>query len=172
MNLSPNFTLQQLTKSDYGSRHNVKEQFAPPEPIIKKLTALCIHLLEPLLSVIKAKHPNAVFKQTNGYRCPIVNKAAGGAESSQHLFGEASDNELYIDGKEDNLEMAKLLLQNNIDFDQMIIEYGTLQKPDWIHLSWDLDKATQRKMILRADYDKEGNKRTYQMTANAVLAIK
>lgn len=172
MNLSKNFTLAQLTKSDYGSRNNVKEQFNPPEAIIKKLTALCEHLLEPLYVAIKAKHPTALFKQTNGYRCPVVNKAAGGAESSQHLFGEASDNELYIDGKEDNIEMAKLVLENNLDFDQMIVEYGTLERPDWIHLSWDLDKPKQRRMILRVDYDKEGKKRTYAITENTVLNVK
>ena len=54
----------------------------------------------------------------------------------------------------------------------MILEYGTMEHPDWIHLSWDLDKPKQRRMILRVDHDKDGNKRQYQITENVVRAIK
>lgn len=170
--LSPNFSLEELVKSDIAQRQNIKEQYTPDQLIVKKLTALCLHLLEPLKAAVEKAFPGAVLSQTSGYRCKRVNDAAGGSDASQHMAGEARDNEMRINGVEENLKLVQLIITEKIEYDQVIIEYGTLQKPEWIHTSWDLDKAKQRRMILRVDYDKEGKKRTYGMTEAQVMNIK
>lgn len=79
---------------------------------------------------------------------------------------------MRIDGKECNILLAQLILKKNIGFDQMILEYGTLSKPEWIHLSWDLDKKTQRNSILRIGYDAAGQFKTHIMSQRELLIIK
>jgi len=171
-NLTPNFTLEELTKSPLAVRYNIPEQYKPDAVIVGKLTALCLHLLEPLKAAVQKIYPGASLTQTSGYRCKRVNDLAGGSDASQHMAGEARDNEMRINGIEENLKLAQLILTEKLEFDQMILEYGTLQKPEWVHTSWDLDKAKQRRMILRVDYDKDGKKRTYGMTEAQVMNIK
>lgn len=170
-NLSPNFTLEELCKSDIAVRNNIKEQYTPDALVIKKLTALCINLLEPVYAAVKKEYPTAILSQTSGYRCPRVNTLAGGQPSSQHMAGEATDREMRINGTECNILLAQLILTKGFVFDQMILEYGTLNKPEWIHLSWDLDKTVQRKSILRIGHNAKGEFETYGLTRDQVLKL-
>ncbi len=170
--ISKYYSLEMLTKSQEAQRHNVKEQYTPDELVVRKLTALCTNCLDKMQDAVKKAYPTARINQTSGYRCPRVNTLAGGQPTSQHMAGEASDQELIINGKEENLLLAQLILKEGIVFDQMILEYGTLQKPEWIHLSWDLDKAVQRNMIMRIGHNAEGKFQCYQTTKNTVLNLK
>lgn len=171
--LSPNYKLSQLTKSETAQRFNYTEQYTPPEVVIRKLKALCINLLDPLYVAVKKKWPTAMIRNTSGWRCERVNTKKGGAKTSQHLFGEAGDEELIIDGKEENLKLAQLVLTEKLDFDQMILEYGPrISEPEWIHLSWDLDKPKQRRQILRCEYNKEGEVVYYGVTEATILNMK
>ncbi len=40
-------------------------------------------------------------------------------------------------------------IKNNLNFDQLIWEFGTDSNPDWVHVSWE-STGKQRKMILKA----------------------
>ena len=102
---------------------------------------------------------------SSGYRCIKVNRLIGGADSSQHTKMEAGDLE---SAKQGNITIAKTALTMGLVFDQMIIEFGTLQKPSWIHLSY--KKEGNRGQILRADAST--GKTVYTILTKAeVLAI-
>lgn len=87
MNISKNFTLEQLTRSDIAKRFNFTEQYTPPDSIIYKLVALCNNLLEPVLAAVKEEYPTAIVSITSGYRCKRTNDKAGGTDNSQHMSG-------------------------------------------------------------------------------------
>ena len=68
------------------------------------------------------------------FRCKALNKAIGGSTSSQHCKGQAID----IDDtgcKKTNAEMYTWI-KENLDFDQMIWEFGNEKNPNWVHVSY------------------------------------
>jgi len=144
--LSQSFLLSELLKSQEATRKNITEQFNPPQGIIDNLKTLCEKVLQPLRNVI-----GVPINISSGYRCPKVNKAIGGAKGSQHEKGQAADLELYINGTSNNFRLAQEIIRNKIIFDQMILEFGTFEKPAWVHLSYDPTKTIQRGQILRAE---------------------
>ena len=144
MELTKNFTLEELTKSEYGIRNNIKEQNKPSEEVKENLEKLCINVLQPLRDIIKSS-----IKVTCGYRCLRVNEGVGGARTSQHLEGKAADIEYYIGNEENNLLLAQAVLLNNIPFDQMILEFGTKKNPSWVHVSY--NEGKNRGQILEAN---------------------
>ena len=68
------------------------------------------------------------------FRCKALNKAIGGSTSSQHCKGQAMD---IDDGgcKKTNAEMYEWI-KKNLDFDQMIWEFGDEKNPNWVHVSY------------------------------------
>jgi D-alanyl-D-alanine dipeptidase len=94
------------------------------------------------------------IKISSGYRSPELNKLIGGAKASQHNVGEAVD--IDLDGK--NGELFSYIV-NNLDFDQIIWEFGDDTNPDWVHVSY---KSTgNRKQLLKAV--KASGKTQYQV---------
>lgn len=145
-NLSLSFTLEELLRSPTATRLGYTEQFTPTQDIIDNLKILCEKILQPLRNKI-----NLPLNISSGYRCLRDNKAIGGANTSQHTKGQAADVELLILGVNNNFRLAQEVLRNKIIFDQMILEFGTWEKPAWIHLSYDSKKTIQRGQILRAE---------------------
>lgn len=86
---------------------------------------------------------------TSFFRCPELNTHIGGAKNSQHManFGAAMD----IDNDAKNANPTNKVIFNyikdNLDFDQLIWEYGDSNAPDWVHVSF--NQGHNRKQILR-----------------------
>ena len=92
------------------------------------------------------------IKINSFYRCPELNKAIGGSATSQHCKGQAMD----IDDtfhKATNAEMYHWI-KENLDFDQMIWEFGDDDNPDWVHISY-VSEEDNRNRCLKA-YRKDG----------------
>ena len=89
------------------------------------------------------------------FRCPELNTAIGGSKSSQHCKGQAMD---IDDGgcKKTNAEMYEWI-KKNLDFDQMIWEFGTDDNPNWVHISY-VGKISNRNRCLKAYKDKGSTK--------------
>lgn len=136
MNLTPNFTLEELTHSDLAVRKGLNND--PTTDIISNLSRLAI-LLEQVRKCL-----NRPISINSGYRSPEVNKAAGGQPNSQHLLGCAAD--IKVSGMTPN-EIVKVIIQSDIQFDQMIREFDS-----WVHISV-TNKAedTPRNQILIID---------------------
>ena len=79
-------------------------------------------------------HVGGPIKINSFYRGPELNKAIGGSAKSQHCHGQAMDiDDTY--GHASNAEMFNWI-KANLDYDQMIWEFGTEQNPDWVHVSY------------------------------------
>jgi hypothetical protein len=140
MRLSQNFTLNEFTKSQAAERLNLDNQ--PKGEHLENLK----HLVEKVIQPTR-NHFNRVMTINSGYRSPAVNKAIGGAATSQHCNGEAAD--IEIPGVS-NYELAKWI-QDNLEFDQLILEFYKPGVPDsgWVHVSLKRN-AVQRKQSLTA----------------------
>jgi hypothetical protein len=92
-------------------------------------------------------HFGVPIRISSGYRSAALNKAIGGASSSQHCKGEAID--IDMDGTTVTNKQIFDFIKDNVNFDQLIWEFGTDTNPDWVHVSYNSDGA-QRKQILKA----------------------
>jgi len=126
MNLSRNFTLQELTKSDTAIRKGINNN--PSAGQIEKLKLLCENILQPVRD-----HFGRV-KVTSGFRSPELCLAIGSSINSQHAKAEAADFECV---GVDNAELADWI-KDNLPYDQLIVEYYTPGEPNsgWIHCSY------------------------------------
>jgi len=119
MNLSKNFTLEELTVTNSGLPNR------PTQDEINCLGLLVRNVLQPLRDEFgKSIHVNS------GFRSALVNKSVGGAASSQHTKGQAADLDC-----EDNSEIFSLI-RDKLEFDQLIWEGGNDVQPGWVHVSW------------------------------------
>lgn len=141
MILSKNFTLSELIEAGSARRLGLDEQFNPPAEIICNLRNLCVNVLQPLREAIG--HPIQI---TSGYRSPKVNKAVGGAKNSDHLYGMASDIQLFVNGVNKNQLLFDMILQLKLPFRQMIDEFGSDNEPAWIHISYN-EKDNKRECL-------------------------
>jgi len=87
------------------------------------------------------------------FRGPELNTAIGGSNKSQHCKGQAMD---IDDGgcKKTNAEMYAWI-KKNLDFDQMIWEFGDNNNPNWVHISY-VGKISNRNRCLKA-YKENGS---------------
>jgi hypothetical protein len=154
MNLSRNFSLQELIKSDTAIRKGINNN--PNSGQIEKLKSLCENILQPVRD-----HFGRV-KVTSGFRSPDLCIAIGSSVNSQHAKAEAADFEVI---GTDNAELADWIYKN-LDFDQLILEFYTPGEPNsgWIHCSYVPDHP--RKQFLWA-YKSEGKTKYKPVTGNA-----
>lgn len=137
MQLTKNFTLEELLRSQTATRLNIQEQYNPPLAIVNNLTSLCENVLQPLRNKLKKS-----INISSGYRCPKVNNIIGGAANSQHLTGQAADINAADNTTE---ELYQYLKTSNIVFDQLIQEFD-----QWVHISYNPVAEKNRKQCLRA----------------------
>ena len=126
MNLTRNFTLSELTKSDTAIRMDINNN--PSAEQIEKLKALCENILQPVRD-----HFGRV-KVTSGFRSVELCLAIKSSANSQHAKAEAADFECP---GVDNAELADWIYKN-LEPDQLILEFYTPGEPNsgWIHCSW------------------------------------
>ena len=128
MNLTANFTLSEMVKSDTALRHDMDN--TPGEAEIESLKILCEKVLQPVRD-----HFKTGVKVNSGYRHPEVNAKVGGSKTSDHCSGQAAD--IEIPGVP-NADLAQWITEN-LDFTQVILEFYTQGVPDsgWVHVSYD-----------------------------------
>ena len=126
MNLTRNFSLLELTKSDTAIRKGIDNN--PNADQIEKLKLLCENILQPVRD-----HFGRV-KITSGYRSPELCVAIGSSLNSQHARAEAADFEVV---GVDNCDLADWI-KRELPYDQLILEFYTPGEPNsgWIHCSY------------------------------------
>jgi zinc D-Ala-D-Ala carboxypeptidase len=137
-------SLSDCIKSEYAQRNGIANLPANHE-IVQNLMALGKAVYDPVCEHFKMKIPI-----TSGYRNNAVNKGIGGSKTSQHVQGQALD--LDPDGRNgvSNAELFRYI-RSELDFDQLIAEYGTDQNPAWVHVSF-VTHRKNRKQVLRKRY--------------------
>ena len=147
MKLSSNFTAHEMCKSNTAQRRGI-DNSANPE-ILRCLGLLCNNVLQKLRDKL------GPIRITSAYRSPALNRAIGGSRKSAHMEGKAADCIIVRDGKMDNKLIFDAVIELDLNFDQMIWEFGG----KWIHISYDENR--NRKQILEA-YKDDNNKTKYR----------
>ena len=119
------FTINELTKSSTAQRLHIDNN---PTQIVKdNLSKLIDNILDPL-----REHYGSPIIINSGYRCNKLNKAIGGATTSQHKLGQAADIRTIANTKESNKQLFELIRKLKLPFDQLINEYDF----NWVHVSY------------------------------------
>jgi hypothetical protein len=159
MKISPNLNLYEITRSDTAKRQGIDN--TPTFEHLENFKLLAEKVFEPI-----REHFNVPIFISSGYRSKELNKAIGGASkivngvyvpTSQHCKGQAID--IDMDGINSDVtnKMVFDFIKNNLEFDQLIWEFGTDANPDWVHVSY--VKTKNRKQKLKAV--RSGGKTTY-----------
>ena len=119
----------------------------PSDAHLQNMKLLSEKIFEPLRMYV-----NGPIKINSFYRGPELNKAIGGSAKSQHCHGQAMDiDDTY--GHMSNATMYKWI-KENLDYDQMIWEFGDDNNPAWVHVSY-VDPGSNRNRCLKA-YREDG----------------
>jgi len=140
MQLSKNLALSEVTRSETAKRRGISNMPTPEH--IENFKKLAENVFQPIRD-----HFGVPIRISSGYRSKELNTAIGGSLSSQHCQGEAID--IDMDGTTVTNKQIFDFVKANVNFDQMIWEFGTDANPDWVHVSYNSDGA-QRKQILKA----------------------
>src|SRR5262245_41053123 len=66
------------------------------------------------------------------FRGLLLNKEVGGSPGSFHCYAGALD--IDTPGNVDNRAIFKFVLDGGVPFNELIWEYGTLERPEWVHV--------------------------------------
>jgi len=137
--ISKHISYKEATFSATAIRRRIKNE--PDEKQLRAMKLLAKKVFEPL-----RVHVNEPIHINSFFRSVALNKTIGGSKTSQHCTGEA------VDIKGSNGITNKQLfdyIKENLEFDQLIWEYGTDNEPYWVHVSYTTAKPN-RKQILKA----------------------
>ena len=154
MMLSKNLSLVEVMKSATAIKHGIANE--PSSKHLTNLKAVATNIFQPCRDYFGK--PLAV---TSGYRSPKLNELIGGSKRSQHSKGEALDLDAQVYGGFTNAELFHYI-KDNLDFDQLIWEFGNDEEPDWIHCSYTTEN---RREVLKA-YKHNGKTRYDKLQAH------
>jgi hypothetical protein len=144
-------SLKEVTRSNTALRKGIDN--TPTFEQLERIKTLAKAVFDPLREWV-----GGAVKINSGFRSRALNMAIGGSSTSQHCAnnGAAFDIDDTF-GHKTNAEMFNYI-KDNLDFDQMIWEFGTDENPDWVHVSY-VSSKHNRKQILRAK--KNSKNKTY-----------
>lgn len=137
--ISEHISYKEGVRSDTARRKGIRN--IPNDKQLEAMRTLAKEVFEPL-----RRHFREPIRVNSFFRSLALNKMIGGSKTSQHCKGEAID----LDGM-NGISNKQLYdyIKDNLEFDQLIWEFGTDQEPDWIHVSY-TTKRPNRKQLLRA----------------------
>tara|TARA_R100000908_G_scaffold35774_1_gene16415 strand:- start:203 stop:664 length:462 start_codon:yes stop_codon:yes gene_type:complete len=110
------------------------------------MVAIAYNIFEPL-----RKWVGGPIKINSFFRSKKLNQAIGGSSRSQHCQGRAMDLDDTF-GHKTNAEMFNYIA-DNLNYDQIIWEFGDDENPDWVHVSY-VSEDENRGRALRAYKEK------------------
>ena len=119
MNLSQNFTYEEMTASETAVRHNIDN--TPDNETLMNLRRLAL-FLEEVRKIL-----NKPLQINSAYRSPLANEAVGGKKTSQHCKGTAAD--IKVKGMTPD-QVVKAIIKSDLQYDQVIREFDS-----WTHIS-------------------------------------
>jgi hypothetical protein len=140
VSLSKYATLDECSRSVTASRLGIDNN--PPLEVRDNLREICSKVFDPCREFVGG--PLAI---ASGYRCPKLNKAVGGSKTSEHMLGQALDIDCDTFGNKTNAELF-YFIKDNLDFNQLIWEFGTDKNPEWVHVSY--SRLNNKKKVIKA----------------------
>ena len=149
--ISKHVPYKEATFSQTATRKDIDN--TPSAEILERMKAVAENIFEPLRA-----HVGGPIKINSFYRSINLNVAIGGAKSSQHTRGEAMDIDDTL-GHMSNKDMFEFI-KDELDFDQLIWEFGDDDNPAWVHVSY-VSPENKRRRILKAS--KQQGKTVYNI---------
>ena len=149
--ISKNISYKEATHSNYAKQYGISNK--PTTEHIENMQVLAEKVFEPLREWV-----GNPIRVNSMFRSEKLNTALRGSYTSSHLEGKAIDI-TSIDGKT-NLEMFHYI-KDNLDFDQLIWEYGA--EPKWLHVSYENEKDNRNQILV---IKKRGVYHTYSECKN------
>lgn len=147
MKLSKNLSLAEVTKSTTAKRLNIDN--TPDEWVTENLKQVALNVFQPLRDAF-----GCPIYVSSGYRSADLNSAIGGSRRSQHVEGRALDLDADVYGNCTNSQIFNYI-RENLEFDQLIWEFGDQDNPDWVHVSF-VYGGVNRGRCLKAVRDDKG----------------
>ncbi|MCO6500573.1 MAG: SH3 domain-containing protein [Vicingus serpentipes] len=151
--ISKHISYKEAVVSATATRRNIKN--VPNEKQLKAMQTLAKKVFEPL-----RVHFDKPIRVNSFFRSVALNKTIGGSATSQHCKGEAID--IDATAGVTNKQLYNYI-KDNLEFDQLIWEFGTDKEPDWVHVSYTTSKPN-RNQLLRAS--KKRGKSVYTVIEN------
>jgi len=148
--ISEHISYKEAIKSNTALRLNLDNN--PDAYQITNMVGVAHNIFEPLREYV-----GGPIKINSFFRSEELNRAIGGSNRSQHCQGRAIDLDDTF-GHKTNAEMFHYI-KNNLNFDQMIWEFGDDENPAWVHVSY-VSEDENRKRCLKAL--KENGKTVYK----------
>jgi len=149
--ISKYISYKEAIKSNTAKRLGIENK--PNEKQLKNMKLLAEKVFEPLRLEV-----GGPIKVNSFFRSPELNKAIGGSSKSQHCHGQAIDIDDTF-GVKSNAYMY-YFIKSELEFDQMIWEFGDDGNPDWVHVSY-VSEQENRNRCLKAY--KENGKTKYKV---------
>ena len=140
MKLTAHFDLSEFTRSESAKREGLDNTPTPEH--LENIKILCEKVLEPI------RMRFGPINISSGYRGKMLNHFIGGAVNSDHCLGRAADIDMDDVGTGVTNTEVFNYIKDNLDYDQLIWEFGNKEKPDWVHVGYRLNE--NRKQTLRA----------------------
>ena len=137
--ISKHISYHEGTYSQTGVRRDLDN--TPDDDQLKRMEEVAENLFEPLREWV-----GGPIKINSFFRGKPVNTAIGGSRKSQHMKGQAIDIDDTF-GHKTNAEMYHYV-KDNLDFDQLIWEFGTDKNPNWLHISWVSHRPNRKKLTI------------------------
>jgi len=141
MQLSAHLSVAEYIKSDTAKRKQISNEMTPAH--LENAKILAEKIFEPI-----RLHFGKPIYLSSGYRSEALNTAVGGSLTSHHCMAFAMDLDQDDRGNGVTNRMVFDFIKANLNFDQLIWEFGTDQNPDWVHVSY--VGAGNRKQVLKA----------------------
>jgi len=149
--ISKHISYKEGTRSITALRKGINN--IPNDYELANMETVAANIFEPLREWV-----GGPIKINSFFRCEELNTAIGGSSNSQHCQGRAIDiDDTY--GHKTNAEMFEYI-KENLNFDQIIWEFGTDTNPDWVHVSY-VSEEQNRKRCLKAS--RENGKTVYSI---------
>ena len=141
MQISKHLSLAEVSRSETAKRKGINN--TPSGEHLENFKKLAENIFEPI-----REHFGVPIHISSGYRSKELNAAVGGSSSSQHCSAEAI--EIDMDGSPNGVtnKMVFDFIKDNLNFDQLLWEFGNDSNPDWVHVSYE-STGKQRKQILK-----------------------
>jgi len=134
--ISKHISYKEATHSNYAKQYKIANK--PSSDDIGNMELLAEKVFEPLREWVEAP-----IKVNSMFRSVELNSALKGAPGSSHMKGQAFD--ITSLGGKTNLEMFHYI-KDNLDFDQLIWEYGA--EPKWLHVSYVNEKENRGQVLV------------------------
>ena len=149
--ISKHISYKEGTRSITALRKGINNM--PNDYELANMETVAAKIFEPLREWV-----GGPIKINSFFRCEELNTAIGGSSNSQHCQGRAIDiDDTY--GHKTNAEMFEYI-RTNLNFDQIIWEFGTDTNPDWVHVSY-VSEEQNRNRCLKAS--RENGKTVYSI---------